>query len=382
MIPYGRQNITEDDIAAVADVLRSDFLTQGPAVPQFEEAVRTASGATHAVAVSSATAGLHIGCAALGVGPGDMVWTVPNTFVASANAAIYCGADIDFVDTDAETWTISVPALEEKLESARAKGHLPKVVIPVDLCGRPCDMAGLRRLADTYGFKILSDSSHAIGATYQAGPVGDGRFADIAVFSFHPVKIVTTGEGGAAVTNDPALARRMELLRSHGITRDPTEMTEPSHGPWYYQQITLGWNYRMTDIQAALGASQMRRLTEFIDRRHELARRYDTLLADLPLQLPAPEPESRSALHLYPVLVPEDQHKAVFRHMREAEILVNLHYIPVHLQPFYRQRGFADGYCPNAEAYYRRAISLPMFPALTVDEQDFVVETLRTALNG
>ncbi|MEO0912699.1 MAG: UDP-4-amino-4,6-dideoxy-N-acetyl-beta-L-altrosamine transaminase [Pseudomonadota bacterium] len=377
MIPYGRQSITKADIAAVTEVLRSDFLTQGPAIPRFEAALMAATGAKHAVAVTSATAGLHIGCAALGVGPGDLVWTVPNTFVASANAAIYCGADVDFVDTDPDTWTISIPALEAKLQAADKP---PKVVIPVDLCGRPCDMAGLRRLADAYGFRILSDSSHAIGATYQGGPVGDGRFADITVFSFHPVKIVTTGEGGACTADDPELARKLQMLRSHGITRDPAEMTEPSHGPWYYQQIMLGWNYRMTDIQAALGASQMERLHDMIDTRHTLARRYDEMLSALPIQRPAPETESRSALHLYPVLVPEERHRAIFEHMRAADILVNLHYIPVHLQPFYRQRGFSDGYCPNAEAYYRRAISLPMFPALAFDDQNFVVETLKAAL--
>ncbi|QHQ34599.1 UDP-4-amino-4,6-dideoxy-N-acetyl-beta-L-altrosamine transaminase [Algicella marina] len=379
VIPYGRQTVTEEDIAAVREVLVSDYLTQGPAVPRFEAAICAATGAEHAVATSSATGALHIACLALGVGPGDMVWTVPNTFVASANAALYCGADVDFVDINVDTWTMSVEALEAKLETTKRK---PKVLIPVDLCGRPCDMAPLRALADKHGFAILSDSSHAIGASYRDSIVGDGRYADITVFSFHPVKIITTAEGGAATTNDPALARRLDLLRSHGITRDPEEMTEPSHGGWYYQQIMLGYNYRMTDMQAALGASQMTRLQDIIARRHVLARRYDEMLTSLPVRQPAPESNSRSALHLYPVLVPETQHSQVFAAMRAADILVNLHYIPVHLQPFYRARGFAEGDFPNAEAYYRRAISLPMFPALTFELQDRVVAELGRALGA
>lgn len=383
MIPYGRQDISEADLAAVVEVLQSDFLTQGPAVPMFESALKQACGADQVVAVNSATSALHIACLALGVGPGDRVWTSPVTFVASANAARYCGADVDFVDIDPLTFNMSVERLAAKLEGAAAAGSLPKVVVPVDMCGQPCNLAGIRALADRYGFKVLEDASHAVGARYRGEPVGNGRYSDIAIFSFHPVKIVTTAEGGAAVTNDPGLASHMRRLRSHGITRDPNEMTRPSDGPWYYEQIDLGFNYRMTDLQAALGVSQMTRLEEFLDRRHAIADRYDELLADLPIACPRRDPDSYSALHLYVVRIAGAdavRHRRVFERMREGGVGVNLHYIPVYLQPYYRALGFRPGLCPEAEQYYREAISLPMYPTLTGEQQLTVVRCLKEAL--
>jgi UDP-4-amino-4,6-dideoxy-N-acetyl-beta-L-altrosamine transaminase len=379
MIPYGRQSISEEDIRAVVDVLKSDFLTQGPAVPRFERSVTEQCGAAHAVATNSATSALHVACLALDVGPGDRVWTVPNTFVASANCARYCGADVDFVDIEHGTWNISVDELRQKLANAQQRNALPKVVVPVDFGGQSCAMLELRELADRYGFRILEDASHAIGGSYRDQPVGNGRLADITVFSFHPVKVVTTGEGGVAVTADPKLARRMARLRTHGITRDPAEMTQPPEGPWFYEMIELGWNYRLTDIQAALGHSQMGRLKEFVARRTALADRYDRLLAGSSLTLPRRDPAARSAWHLYVVGWNEDAsgvtRKAAFEALRAAGIGVNVHYIPVHFQPYYRSR-FSRGQFPVAERYYERALSIPLFAAMTDAEQDRVVEAL------
>jgi UDP-4-amino-4,6-dideoxy-N-acetyl-beta-L-altrosamine transaminase len=381
MIPYGRQHITEDDIAAVTAVLRSDYLTQGPAVPAFEQAVAAHCGVAHAIAVSNATAALHIACLALEVGPGDLVWTTPITFVASANCALYCGAEVDFVDIDARTWNLDVEALAAKLAQAARAGRLPKVVVPVHLCGQPCDMAAIHALAQQYGFKVIEDASHAIGGRYRDEPIGNCRYSDITVFSFHPVKIITTGEGGMALTADAELARRLNLLRSHGITRDPEQMTQASEGPWYYQQVTLGFNYRMTDIQAALGLSQMQQLTAAVAQRHALAQRYDQLLADLPLQLPWQHPDAYSGLHLYVVRLQLSgigrSHRQVFESLRADGILVNLHYIPVYRQPYYQRFGYAAASFPQAEQYYAEAITLPMYPQLTAAEQDFVCERLR-----
>ncbi|CAG1014265.1 perosamine synthetase [Anaerolineae bacterium] len=383
IIPYGRQDISEADIQAVVEVLRSDFLTQGPAVPAFEKAVADYCGAEHAVAVNSATSALHIACLALGVEPGDVVWTSPITFVASANCALYCGAQVDFVDIDPRTYNLSVERLAEKLAQAEKSGCLPKVVIPVHLCGQPCDMAGIHALSQQYGFKIIEDASHAIGGKYQGEPIGNCRYSDITVFSFHPVKIVTTGEGGMALTNDRKLAKRMQLLRSHGITREEADMTHAPDGPWYYQQIDLGFNYRMTDMQAALGLSQMQRLDGFVAKRHALAKRYDKLLADLPVITPWQHADSYSGMHLYVIrLKPAEiskKHREVFEALRAAGIGVNLHYIPVHTQPYYEGLGFQAGYCPEAERYYAEAISLPMYPALTEDQQIQVVRELGKA---
>lgn len=376
-IPYGRQSIDEADIQAVTDVLRSDFLTQGPAVPRFEQAVAGYTGAAHAVAACNATAALHLACLALGVGAGDRVWTSPITFTASANCARYCGAEVDFVDIDPVTWNMSPAALEAKLEAAKKAGTLPKVVIPVHLCGQSCDMAAIHALAQRYGFRVIEDASHAIGGKYRNGPVGDCRYSDIVIFSFHPVKIITTGEGGMALTNDPALARRMELLRSHGITREPGEMTHAPDGPWYYQQIDLGFNYRITDLQAALGYSQLAHLDDWIAARHRIAARYDTAFADMPVTTPHSLPESYSGYHLYVIQV--DRRGEVFAALRAAQIGVNVHYIPVHLQPYYRALGFKPGDFPAAEAYYARAITLPLFPALTAEQQDFVTEQVGKA---
>ena len=386
MIPYGKQTISEADIAAVVRVLQSDYLTQGSQVPAFESSLKNYCGAAHAVAVCNATAALHIACLALGLGKGDILWTTPITFVASANCALYCGATVDFVDIDPHTLNLSIPRLAEKLAAAQVSGCLPKIVIPVHLCGEPCDMVALHQLSQQYGFKIIEDASHAVGASYQGGKVGNCRYSDITVFSFHPVKIITTAEGGACLTNSPELANTLARLRSHGITRNPDEMTHEPDGAWYYQQIELGYNYRMTELQAALGVSQMTRLDEFVARRHALADRYDALLADLPLTLPHRNPNNRSALHLYPVQVQPESGKTrqqVFDYLRAHGIGANVHYIPVHTQPYYRQRfGFAHGDFPAAEAYYARAISLPLYFSLREDEQDSVVATLKQAFQA
>ena len=386
MIPYGRQDISEIDIQAVVDVLRSDFLTQGPAVPAFEKSIAQYCGVGHAVAVNSATSALHIACLALGVGKGDVVWTSPITFVASANCALYCSADVDFVDIDPRTYNLSTECLAEKLAQAEETGRLPKVVIPVHLCGQPCDMADIHALSQRYGFKIIEDASHAIGGKYKGEPIGSCRYSDITVFSFHPVKIITTGEGGMVLTNNENLAKRMQLLRSHGITREVSEMTHAPDGPWYYQQIELGFNYRMTDLQAALGLSQMQRLDEFVAKRHIVAKRYDELLADLPLVTPWQNPDSYSGLHLYVIRLKLDEigktNCQVFEALRTAGIGVNLHYIPVYRQPYYSDLGFKAGLCPEAEQYYAKAISLPMYPALTDAQQDQVVSALREATSA
>jgi UDP-4-amino-4,6-dideoxy-N-acetyl-beta-L-altrosamine transaminase len=381
MIPYGRQEISEADIQAVVRVLRSDWLTQGPAVPAFEKAVAEHCGARHAVAVNSGTSALHLACMALGVGRGDRVWTSPITFVASANCARYCGAEVDFVDIDPRTYNMSVAALAGKLEKAGAAGALPKVVIPVHLAGQSCDMAGIHALGRKYGFRIVEDASHCIGGRYRGEPIGNCRFSDIAVFSFHPVKVITTAEGGMAMTNDPRLAKHMELLRTHGITRDAEDMTHAPDGAWYYQQIELGFNYRMTDLQAALGLSQMQRLDEFHARRHAIALRYDALLEGLPVTAPWRHPDAVSGMHLYIIRLRRTgrTHREVFDALRGAGIGVNLHYIPVYRQPYYERMGFRAGDFPEAERYYAEAISLPMYPALTERQQDSVVAELRKA---
>ena len=382
MIPYGRQDITDADIDAVVAVLRSDYLTQGPVVPRFEQAIAARCGATHGVAVNSATSALHLACLALGLGPGDWLWTSPNTFVASANCGRYCGARVDFVDIDPRTYNLSVPALAAKLEQAVRSGTLPKIVIPVHFAGQPCDMPAIGALARRYGFRVIEDASHAIGAYCHDEPVGNCRHSDITVFSFHPVKIITTGEGGLATTNDARLAEHMARLRTHGITRDPATMQGEPAGPWDYHQIELGYNYRMTDIQAALGYSQLQRLEDYIARRQALAARYDRLLADLPLVTPYRDPAHRSALHLYPIQVSDQAGKdrsQVFAALRQAGIGVNVHYIPVHTQPDYQRFGLQQGVFPIAEMYYQRAISLPLYPALTTRDQDYVVGALRNA---
>ena len=386
MIPYGRQDITQADIDVVVAILKSDNLTQGPAITQFEQSVASHTGAKHAIAVCNATAALHIACLALDLGPGDWLWTTPNTFAASANCALYCGAQVDFIDIDPRTYNLCPKKLEAKLIQAQKSNKLPKVVVPVHLTGQPCDMAAIYALSQKYGFKIIEDASHAIGGQYKGEPIGNGRYSDITVFSFHPVKIITTGEGGMALTNNDGLATRLGLLRSHGITRDTTLMTQPMDGPWYYQQVTLGFNYRMTDIQAALGTSQMTRLDSYVKRRHQIAQRYNELLADLPLTQPWQHPDSHSAYHLYVVRLQLDQtqasHRQVFEALRAQNIMVNLHYIPLHTQPYYQNMGFKLGDFPEAEQYYREAISIPMHVNLTDAEQTFIVSTLREALDA
>lgn len=384
MIPYGRQEITQADIDAVIEVLKSDMLTQGPAVPAFEAAVARRVGAQHALATNSATSALHVACLALGLGEGDLLWTVPNTFVASANCGRYCGASINFVDIDPRTWNLSVPKLREKLCAAKAAGRLPKVLIPVHFAGQPTDQEEIWTLARDYGVRVIEDASHAIGAERNGEVVGSCRWSEITIFSFHPVKIITTGEGGMAVTNDAALAARMALFRSHGITRDPACFVGEPAGPWYYEQQQLGFNYRMTDIQAALGSSQLKRLDEYISRRNELARRYNVALRALPLTLPFVEEANTSAFHLYVVRVKRSEttrsHREIVDALRQRGILVNLHYMPVHLQPYYRTLGFTPGQFPEAEAHGQEAITLPLFPTMTDAMQDDVVHALEGIL--
>jgi UDP-4-amino-4,6-dideoxy-N-acetyl-beta-L-altrosamine transaminase len=383
MIPYGRQDISEADIAAVVEALRSDFITQGPAIARFEAALQNACAVPHAVAMNSATSALHVAYMALGLGPGDVLWTSPVTFVATANAALYCGADVRFVDIDPASYVLDLDRLAEDLTQAERAGRLPKIVVPVHLAGQSCDMERLAGLARRYGFKVVEDASHSIGARYHDQPVGDCRFSDICVFSFHPVKIITTAEGGAATTRDAELARKMELLRSHGITRDPALMHNSPHGPWYYEQVALGYNYRMTDLQAALGASQMTRLADFIAARHARRAVYDRDLQGLDLQLPFQAAGQHSALHLYPILVNATSRldrAALFAALRAAGIGVNMHYLPVYRQPYYVARGFAQDQCPVADDYYARALSIPLYATLSPADQAHVIATLHQLL--
>jgi UDP-4-amino-4,6-dideoxy-N-acetyl-beta-L-altrosamine transaminase len=393
MIPYGRQDVTQADIDAVVEVLRSDFLTQGPAIPRFEEEVAKKVNAKHAVASNSGTSSLHIACFGLGLGPGDVLWTVPNTFVASANCGRYCGADVDFVDIDSRTWNLSVAKLQEKLVKAKKERRLPKVVVPVHFSGQPTDQEAIWELAREYDFRVLEDASHAIGASRNGEPVGSCRWSDITVFSFHPVKIITSGEGGMSLTNDAEVAERMAMFRTHGITRLPKRFvgsqassksaTAPGGDPpaWYYEQQALGFNYRLTDIQAVLGTSQLRRIDAYVERRNELAQKYDAALKGLPLQLPTVTPGNRSAFHIYVVRLQSNQsaktHRQVFDELRALGIGVNLHYMPVHLQPYYRQLGFSPGQFPEAEAYGESAITLPLFPELSERDQDRVIDAVK-----
>lgn len=386
MIPYGKQEITQKDIDSVIDVLRSDYLTQGPQVPLFEKAISETVNADYACAVNSATSALHLACLALEVGHGDVVWTTPITFVASANCALYCGATIDFVDINTNTYNLCAIKLKNKLEhAANNKLPLPKVVIPVHLSGQPCEMDKIHELSIKYNFSIIEDASHAIGGKYKGKPIGNCTYSDITVFSFHPVKIVTTAEGGIATTNSRSLACKMSLLRSHGVTRDATLMTEKSHGDWYYQQIDLGFNYRMTEIQAALGISQVSRLHDFVAARNQLAERYDRLLEHLPVVTPKQINGSYSGRHLYIIrlklAVIDLSHREVFKQLREVGIGVNLHYIPIHIQPYYKNLGFRSGDFPEAELYYSEAISLPLFHTMTIEQQNTVVSSLAGLLS-
>jgi UDP-4-amino-4,6-dideoxy-N-acetyl-beta-L-altrosamine transaminase len=385
MIPYARQEIFQEDIEAVIEVLKSEYLTQGPIVPKFEDTVASHCHGEYAVAMNSATSALHVACLALGVQRGDIVWTSPITFVASANCAIYCGANVDFIDIDSITYNISIEHLSEKLEFAQKSGKLPKVVIPVHLCGQSCDMESINALSKRYGFKIIEDASHAIGGKYMNEPIGNCRYSDITIFSFHPVKIITSGEGGMAVTNNYELAKRMKILRSHGITNDQTDMhPRPVSEIWNYQQIDLGFNYRMTDLHAALGLSQMRRLDEFVNKRHLIAERYDRLLSDLPLQVPRQLPENYSAYHLYVIRLNFEKinitQRDFINFLHSEDIFVNLHYIPVYRQPYYERLGFKSGHCPAAEKYYSEAISIPIYTGLTSEQQDRVIEKIRFAV--
>ena len=384
MIPYGKQDITQSDIDAVVEVLQSDYLTQGPKGPLFEKTVAKYCDAEYGIAVNSATSALHIACLALDLGKGDCLWTTPVTFVASANCGLYCGAEVDFVDIDPRTYNMSVDALEEKLLLAEKTFALPKVVVVVHLCGQPCDMEQIYRLSQKFGFNIIEDASHAIGGRYKNEAIGACRYSDITVFSFHPVKIITTGEGGMALTNNKRLAEKMELFRSHGITRDAERMTQDPDGSWYYQQIDLGFNYRMTELQAALGVSQMSRLDEYVQKRHLLAEQYNRALADLPLTLPWQHPDSYSGMHLYVIRLELEKisstHKEIFESLRQLGIGVNLHYIPVHTQPYYQKKGFKFGDYPEAECYYREAISIPLYHGMTTGQQETVISALHEIL--
>ncbi|PFG11725.1 UDP-4-amino-4,6-dideoxy-N-acetyl-beta-L-altrosamine transaminase [Marinobacter sp. LV10MA510-1] len=386
MIPYGKQDISKADIDAVLEVLSSDFLTQGPKVPEFERSVAGYAGAKYGIAVNSATSALHVACKVLDLGPGDWFWTTPVTFVASANCGLYCGARVDFVDIDPITWNLCPRALESKLRKAEVEGRVPKVLVVVHFCGQPCDMSAIQDLSQRYGFRIIEDASHAIGGKYRSEFIGGGSFSDITVFSFHPVKNITTAEGGMALTNCDVLARRMRMLIGHGITRDLDVMTHEPDGPWYYQQVELGFNYRMTELQAALGISQMSRLASFIARRHEIARHYDSLLDGFPVITPWQHPDDYSGMHLYVIRVRLDTisrtHRQVFESMRQQGVGVQLHYIPVHTQPYYRAMGFEPEDFPEAMNYYREAISLPIFPGLTDVQQSQVIDSLRQALGS
>ncbi len=384
-IRYGQQEITNDDIEAVNKVLVSTNLTQGPAIESFENSVKDFTDVKHAYAVNSATSALHISCLALGLRHGDYLWTSPNSFVASSNCALYCGASVSFVDIDSETYNMCPIALEEKLKKAKEKNALPKIVVPVHLAGQSCDMKKISELGKKYGFRIIEDASHCIGGFYDGKPIGSCKYSDITVFSFHPVKIITTGEGGIAMTNSDELGQKLGLFRSHGITRDSDLMTKESEGPWYYQQIELGYNYRMTDIQAALGLSQIQRLSIFIEKRHELAKRYNNLLKELPLKLPFQHPDTHSSFHLYIIRLDLDKinrsHREVFEFLRSLNILVNLHYIPIHLQPYYQNLGFQKGDYPESERFYDEAISIPLHPSLSFEDQDFVIESIKKSIN-
>ena len=382
MIPYGKQDINQADINSVIDVLQSDFLTQGPQVPLFEKKVSDYCDSEFGVAVNSATSALHIACLALELGKGDWLWTSPNSFVASANCGLYCGAKVDFVDIDRLTYNLSPEELEKKLIQAKQDDKLPKVVIPVHFAGQSCDMQKIHSLSKEYGFKIIEDASHAIGARYLDRPIGGCQYSDITVFSFHPVKIITTAEGGLARTNDKELSERMQLFRSHGVTRDPELMTKESAGGWYYQQVDLGFNYRMTELQAALGVSQMERLDEFVALRHKCQIRYDELLKDLPITKPYQDLNSYSALHLYPIQTgnTKNTRKQIFEALHASGIGVNIHYIPIHTQPYYENLGFKKGDFPNAEAYYEGVISIPLFHAMTFEQQDQVIAALEKVL--
>ena len=380
-IPYGRQSISPEDIKAVTEVLHSDFLTQGPYIEAFENAIRTYCGTQYAIAVCNATAALHLAYLALGVGKNDIVWTSPNTFLSTANAAFMCGASVDFIDICPITYNISAECLEEKLKQAAQRNKLPKVVTPVHFAGQSCDMQKIYALSQQYGFYIVEDASHAIGGKYLDKPIGSCQFSDIAVFSFHPVKIITTGEGGALLTNKKHLADKIRQLRTHGMVRDQSEINNKNEGPWYYEMLDLGYNYRITDIQCALGLSQIKRLDQFIQKRHAVKKAYDNLLADIPdLTLPKQDTNNYSALHLYPVKVPAKKRKKVFNHLRDCGIGVAVHYIPVYLQPYYQKMGFANGYCLETERYYQDAISLPLFPDLQAEQIRYICQCIKKGL--
>lgn len=384
MIPYGKQNISKSDIIAVEKVLKSDFITQGPIVPKFEKKISEIVGSKFAFASNSATSSLHTACLALGLGKGDYLWTSPNSFVASSNCALYCGAKVDFVDIEAKSFNMDMGLLKKKLEVAKKNKTLPKIIVPVHMAGQSCDMKTLKELSNKYNFKIIEDASHCIGAKYKGKNVGSCLYSDIAVFSFHPVKIITTGEGGVATTNDEGIAKKLNILRTHGVTKNHNEMVSVSHGQWYFEQIDLGYNYRMTDLHAALGLNQLKRLKSFVSKRNKIAKKYDFLLKDLPLRTPKCFKDSYSSFHLYIIRINLDDlnisKNIIFNYLREKGIGVNVHYIPIHYHPFYQNLNFKKGDFPQTELYYKEAMSLPIFPDLKSEDQKYVVNSLKEIL--
>lgn len=380
MIPYGKHLVDEDDIDAVVEVLRNQFLTQGQVVPQFEKALCDYTGAKHCVAVNSATSGLHVACLAAGVGQGDLVWTVPNSFVASANCALYCGAQVDFVDINPSTRNIDLDALDNKLQAAAEQNRLPKVLIVVHFSGLSCDMQRIQALTQAYSVILIEDAAHGLGGSHRGAKIGSCVHSDMAVLSFHPVKSITSAEGGAVLTNQSQLLQKMQLFAKHGVTKDAALYLGESHGPWYYQQLELGYNYRLSDMQAALGLSQLTKLDSFIQRRAEIAKVYDQALAHLPLKLPLVEPESQSAWHLYMVELTQHNRQSIYQQLHAKGVAVNVHYIPIHLQPYYQRLGFKEGDFPQSEHFYQNALTLPLFPSLSEKEQATVIQALEEVL--
>ena len=380
MIPYSRQNISEEDITAITDVLKSDYLTQGPKTPEFEKIVSEYCGVKYGCAVNSATSGLHIACLALGVGKGDIVWTSPISFVASSNCALYCGATVDFVDIDSLSNNMSVISLEEKLILAKKKGNLPKVVIPVHLSGKSCDMERIHDLGREYDFKIIEDASHAIGASYKNQKVGSCSYSDITVFSFHPVKIITTCEGGMCMTNDGDLYNLLLRYRSHGITRHSEEMKNKPDGLWYYEQLNLGYNYRLNDLQSVLGISQMQKLDSFVKERNIIATSYNGLFSRSQIDLPKIKSENYSSWHLYIIRINSNNNglnrNFVFEKLRNNGVYVNVHYIPIYRHPYYQKMNFKLKDYPEAEKYYKEAISIPIFPGMTSEQQEKIISII------
>ncbi len=377
MIPYSRQSINENDINEVIKVLKSEMITQGPIVEKFEKTICSYTSSNYSVLTNSATSALHISCLALGLSKGDILWTSPNSYVASANVGLLCNAKVDFVDIDPENYNMCPTALSIKLKNAEKLGQLPKIVMPVHFAGQSCDMIKIKKLSEKYGFKIIEDASHAIGGSYNNTKIGSCRFSDITVFSFHPVKIITTAEGGCAITNNEEIFEKLKLLSSHGVTRNPKFMAEKNSDKWVYDQISIGFNYRMSDMNAALGLSQLLRIDCFLKKRNKIAKKYFQQLKNIDLKLPKQEDYNLSAFHLFPIQV--KNRKRIYELFHQNDIKVNVHYRPIHTQPFWQKRGFKSGLFPNSEFYYSQAISLPIFYDLNDELQDNVIKILQNS---